>query len=151
MQIPSRHKIFILALTALCALCAGCAADRRGDPKDSVKAMFDAIRTSDSTRLSTLLDLEMAAHTVRDDLAPTRPDTSQSAMGPILLGALTGDGTLRRLWLEDQIVLGESRTSADTGWVEVSFIDRITRVQYYNKMRLAYRDGHWVITALRTL
>jgi hypothetical protein len=58
---------------------------------------------------------------------------------------------LRKRWLDNQIVLGESQILGDSALIEVSFLDRLTRVQYYNKMRLVYRDGRWVVTSFRTM
>ena len=55
-------------------------------------------------------------------------------------------------WLTDnQIVLGRADINGDTAHVEVSFLDRVTRIQYYNKMQLVFRDGRWVIRRFRTM
>jgi hypothetical protein len=65
---------------------------------------------------------------------------------------MVDDGELKKRWLTDnQIVVGKSEIDGDTALVEVSFIDRVTRVQYYNKMRLIFRNNRWVITDFRTL
>ena len=73
------------------------------------------------------------------------------ALGERLLGALTGEGVLKTRWLQDQIVLGKSWVRGDTALVEVSFIDRLTHMQYYNKMRLEFRGDRWVVTQFKTL
>jgi hypothetical protein len=142
----------VVALATLAA--AGCAGDGHPEPKDTIKGMFGAIRTSDSTFLRMHIDLESAAADVREDLSlPATTDSAGivRAPGEQLLGALTGEGALKTRWLQDQIVLGESWVRGDTALVEVSFIDRLTHMQYYNKMRLEFRGDHWVVTRFKTL
>lgn len=115
--------------------------------------MFEAMRNSDSVSLAMNIDLESAAQSIRNEL-PQVVDTSGSPIewGAVLLSQMTGDGGLRHRWLDDnQIVLGRSEIRGDTALVEVSFLDRVTRVQYYNKMELVYRQDRWILTRFRTL
>jgi hypothetical protein len=138
----------ILLVSALAVtLAGGCSGPTRPDPRDTVKELFAAINKSDSLYLTTNIDLERAAASIPDDLTIDPAAGGASS----LLGALTGEGHLRKRWLGDQIVVGDSQEAADTAFVEVSFIDRVTRVQYYNKMRLEYRVDHWAITSFKTL
>lgn len=126
----------------------GCVSDSRPDPRDTVKDFFAAMRASDSLYLSLHLDMPRAIGTLGEDLAI---DSGASDPAASLLAALTGEGKIRERWLDNQIVIGRAQSSADTAWVEVSFIDRLTRVQYYNKMRLDYRSDRWVINSFKTL
>jgi hypothetical protein len=139
-----------VSITALLLGVVGCASDNRPDPRDTVKELFTAMRNSDSTYLSQHIDFGRAVGTLDEefmiDSVTPEGDPSQG-----LLSAMTGEGKLRARWLENQIVLGRATVSGDTAWVEVSFIDRLTRVQYYNKMRLDFRRDHWVINSFRTL
>lgn len=135
---------FLLVIGTLTA----CGSGGRPDPRDTVKDLFTAIRGSDSLFLSQHIDMPAASATLEETLAV---DSATFDTALALLGALTGEGRLRSRWLENQIVLGKSQTMGDTAWVEVSFIDRQTRVQYYNKMRLEYRTNRWVINSFRTL
>ncbi len=141
-----------LYMTASClmALVVGCASGGRPDPKETVRGLFAAMQKSDSTYIIQHIDFALAAGTLEETFAV---DSTSGNNDPTvaLLGALTGEGVLRKRWLENQIVLGGATISGDTAWVEVSFIDRLTRVQYYNKMRLDFRTDHWVINAFRTL
>jgi len=141
-----------LPLLALCFV-STCGGDGRPAPKDTVLDLFTAIQKSDTTRLTEIIDLESAAHSIRNEFQFIFDDTTggDTALGPPLLASLTGEGFLRQRWTDDQKVLGAVTIEGDTALVEVSFIDRVTRVQYYNKMRLVYREPHWVITAFRTL
>jgi hypothetical protein len=130
------------------AVSAGCASDNRPDPRDTVKGLFTAMKSSDSLYVSQHVDLDVAVTSLGEELAL---DSGVSDASGALLGQLTGEGKLRERWLDNQIVIGRSQTNNDTAWVEVSFIDKLTRVQYYNKMRLEYRGDHWVINSFRTL
>lgn len=138
-------SLFILFVTG--ALLA-CGSGGRSDPRETVKNFFTAIRESDSLFLAQHVDMPVASATLEETLAV---DSVTFDTASALLGALTGEGRVRSRWLENQIVLGKSQTMGDTAWVEVSFIDRQTRVQYYNKMRLEFRTNRWVINSFRTL
>jgi hypothetical protein len=61
------------------------------------------------------------------------------------------EGKIRKLWTSKQIVIGESVERGDTALVEVSFIDRQTKKQYYNKMGLKKTDSGWKIFAFKLL
>lgn len=140
-------------LAAVAVLTTACTSDQRPDPKDAVKNMFEAMSKSDSVALVANVDLAAAANDLRADIADSTADTSGTQdWGSLLLRQMTGEGIIRRRWLTDnQIVLGRSEVTGDSALVEVSFLDRVTRVQYYNKMRLHFRGDHWVITAFRTM
>ena len=111
------------------------------------------MRTSDSTFLLKHVDLENIGLKLRTELLIPAIDTTE--VEPIwadrLLASLTGEGTIRERWLAHQIVLGRHEVAGDTALVEVSFIDRVTHMQHYNKMRLVFQDSVWVITDFRTM
>jgi len=140
------------AVLAALWIVAGCPGTSRPDAKSTVHAFFAALHSDDTTAVQACLDLSAAARSVRDEypdlFGPS--DSLNPDPGATLLIALSGDGIVRRRWMEDQIVLGKETVREDTALVEVSFIDRVTRVQYYNKMRLEYRTDRWVITHFRT-
>lgn len=144
----SRFGAAILAILLIGII--GCASDNRSDPRDTIRDFFTAMRNSDSTYLSLHIDFGQAVGTLGEefniDSAAPAGDHSHG-----LLSAMTGEGKLRTRWLENQIVLGGATVRGDSAWVEVSFIDRLTRVQYYNKMCLDFRTDHWVINSFRTL
>ncbi len=142
-----RLTTVVVVASVVATFAVGCSGPTRPDPRETVKELFPAISKSDSLYLTTNVDLERAAASIPDDLT-IDPSAGGAAT---LLKALTGEGHLRKRWLGDQIVVGESQVTADTCHVEVSFIDRVTRVQYYNKMRLEFRGDHWVITSFKTM
>lgn len=141
--------VLLLALIAV----AGCG-ESRPDPKSTVKNLFAAMQNSDSAAVRSLVDLRSVAPTILGELPEIRPVDSLTAPDTTawLLGQMTGNGRLRQRWLTDnQIVLGDTEVSGDTALVEVSFLDRVTRVQYYNKMRLVFSGDRWIITQFRTM
>ena len=141
-------------IVLLMLMLASCAGDGRPEPKSAVLGLFAAMQKSDSASVQSFVDLKSAVSTVAKELPKIRTDDSLAVPDSAawLLGQMTGDGRLRARWLEDnQIVIGRTESRGDTAVVEVSFLDRVTRVQYYNKMQLVYRVDHWVITKFRTL
>ena len=148
-SIPARLALIVLVLFGL----TSCSHDARPAPKDTIMLMFNAMRESDSVSLAMNIDLVSAFPSIGLDLAPRAADSSAAPVdtAAILLSAMVGDGHLNRRWLtENQIVVGKTETFGDTALVEVSFIDKITRVQYYNKMRLVFRNDRWIVTDFRT-
>ena len=144
----SRRSIVGLASVLVLIGLTGCATKSRPDPRETVKGLFTAMRASDTLYLSQNVDLAQAVATLGEEL---RIDSGAPDPARALLAQLTGEGKIRERWLDNQIVLGRANSSGDTAWVEVSFIDRLTRVQYYNKMRLDFRGDRWVINSFRTL
>ncbi len=143
----------LLALT-LGVVLFGCSHDARPNPKDTIFRMLEAMRQSDGVALAENIDMKSAALDVLEEAPSTLPDTLDGTpdLESWLVAQMTGEGGLRDRWLTDnQIVLGRSDINGDTAHVEVSFLDRITRVQYYNKMQLVFRDGRWIITRFRTM
>ncbi len=64
-----------------------------------------------------------------------------------LVRDFTGRGAYIRTWSQAQIVVNnQSFVDDTTATVQVSFIDRKTRVQYLTEMRLKRRNGWWYIT-----
>ncbi len=148
--LPARVTLVVFLLLGL----VSCSHNARPDPKETIKLMFEAMRQSDSVSLELNIDLASAARGMERDLGPAVADSTGATPDPAarLLSSLVGEGDLRNRWLtENQIVIGHTETKGDTALVEVSFIDKITRVQYYNKMRLVFRNGRWIVTDFHTL
>ncbi len=67
-----------------------------------------------------------------------------------LVNGFMRDGEYRKIWSRSQIVVNEEKLSDDTtAMVEVSFIDRSTRIQYYSQMGLKKRPSGWVICSFK--
>ncbi len=128
----------------------GCASDSRPDPRNTVKDFFAAMQSSDTLFLKANVDLHSVWRTFDENQTPDSADLWTEPEQQ-MLRELSQGGLTHKRWLANQIVLGRANSNGDTAWVEVSFIDRLTRVQYYNKMRLDYRGDLWVITSFKTL
>lgn len=64
-----------------------------------------------------------------------------------LLAGFVGSGEIRANWARAQIVVNEEQFLDDTSAsVEVSFIDRSTRIQYYSQFLMKKRAVSWIIT-----
>lgn len=64
-----------------------------------------------------------------------------------LVDGFTGNGEYRSVWAKSQIVVNHEFIKDDTtARVEVSFIDRSTRIQYYSQMGLKLRGNVWIVT-----
>jgi len=62
------------------------------------------------------------------------------------------EGEYRHIWSRAQIVVNEEKYLDDTtATVEVSFIDRSTRIQYYSQMGLKKRGETWVICNFKAI
>jgi hypothetical protein len=67
-----------------------------------------------------------------------------------LIDGFLGDGEYRKIWSRSQIVVNEENFLNDTtATVEISFIDRATRIQYYSQMGLKKRISNWVICSFK--
>lgn len=67
-----------------------------------------------------------------------------------LLDGFMGDGQFRSMFTRSQIVVNEEKLLNDTtATVEVSYIERKSRIQYYTQMSLKKRGEHWYIVNLR--
>ena len=68
-----------------------------------------------------------------------------------IIGDLTDSGRTKTVWFSLQRVIGEEERHGDTAFVEVSFVNKETGVQYYNKFGLHNLEGSWRIFAFKTV
>ncbi len=135
-----------LAIGLVLAMISGCS--QQPSPKEAVMDFFAALHTQDTTMVRQNVDYSRAWQSVqyeleeRNDSARTNIDWASR-----LQIALSEDGFLRNRWTKMQIVIGETNVFGDSATVEVSFIDRVTRVQFYNEMALVLQDGQWRIVS----
>lgn len=124
----------------------------RPQPKSTIMDLFTALHADDTSSVRQSIDFDRAWVSVQDELAePGDSLRTEVAWGERLYGSLTGDGDLRRRWIKTQVVINKTDFFGDSATVEVSFIDRESRVQFYNKMALVYTSGRWKIVAFHTL
>jgi len=137
------------AICLFLTILVGC--EKEAEPRSQVLAFVKALRSADEIKLEDYLDLtelvrENAANVYLYDSAKSISDNIAD-----FSALFAPDGKLRKLWTSKQIVIGEAEVRGDTAFVEVSFIDRDTRRQYYNKMGLKKTEQGWRIFAFKLL
>lgn len=119
-----------------------------GDTPSARKRVLDFVRLIQADSLADItpfIDLDSVAayefsSSKYDSLTPQQKKQR-------LLAGFIGEGEYRSVWAKSQIVVNEEfRRDDSTALVEVSFIDRSTRIQYYSQMGLKLRGGAWVVT-----
>jgi hypothetical protein len=141
---PWRIGALIAVVFGLVVL--GCSG--KPNPKNTIMDLFTALHADDTTLVRQSVDLGRAWRSVSPDLkAPEDSLLADIMWDERLLTALIDEGKLRTRWIKTQVVIGKTEMFADSANVEVSFIDRDTRVQFYNKMALVFRNGAWKIVA----
>lgn len=141
----------LLAVAVISALVTWVACESETGPKDTVLEFINQLRSDQSFDLDDYLDLNQL---VRENVPNLYLyDTTLTIQQNIAeyKKLFAPDGRIRRLWTEKQIVIGETEMLGDTAYVEVSFIDRQTRKQYYNKWGLRLTDQDWIIFAFKLL
>lgn len=99
-----------------------------------------------------VLDIEKILQERKNDLiSQGREKETLGVTKDFLLQDLTSQGKTGQKWISSQIVIGQTEIMGDSALVEVSFIDKKTSIQYYNKFGLYYKDGAWKIYAFRML
>jgi hypothetical protein len=137
----------MLLLPAALLIMAGCSnkINTESDPRRAVIKMFQAMETNDRTTLAHFLDFETLLKAQENDYA-LQMDTARSFADPeeILDDLLEGGLTYQR-WMALQRVVGSASQQNDSALVEVSFINKETSKQYYNKFGLRKVNDVWKI------
>lgn len=121
------------------------------EPRDTVRHFLQSLRvdTTSYDYLTQLLDLD---ELVMENTIYTYDTTLTLELNKQhLVKSLQKGGSVRELWIKNQIILGSTEVLGDTAAVEVSFIDKsaVPVKQYYNKMGVHVVDGSWKIFSLR--
>ncbi len=98
-----------------------------------------------------LLDLPALMNIKGQDYALQRPEPRVFYNPEDILDDLTEEGVTKTRWFSMQRVMGQSEIQGDTAFVEISFIDKQSNVQYYNKFGLHKVDGRWKIYSFKTI
>jgi hypothetical protein len=145
------RKLLISALVTIAIIGAGCANQESLSPKEVVIKLFGAMERNDRAVIPNLVNL-VSLMSNRDQDYALNTDSPRVFVNPEdILDDLTGEGLTKARWFSMQRVIGETEMSGDTAYVEVSFIDKRTNVQYYNKFGLQKSNGIWRIFSFKTL
>jgi hypothetical protein len=140
---------WLVALLAVLVLSCSSGPDPRSAVIDFLQRdMF----YSDTLAISEKLEVQSVLAERKSDLL-AEGDSARAERYTVdsLIGDLTSGGELHRRWLSHQIIVSEVIQKGDSAEVEVSFIDAVRSVQYYNRMGLHLVDGKWKIYSFKTL
>lgn len=137
--------------TALFLFLLAWACEKGPEPRDTVLGFVRALQSDEEIDFHSFLDLNELVYENADNLYVYDSTMSLQENLKQYTGLFGPQGKIRKLWTGKQIVVGESEMAGDTALVEVSFIDRDTRKQYYNKMGLRKTDSGWLIFAFKIL
>ena len=137
---------FIFALGQLAA-CSGGSGD---SPKEVVIKLFGAMERDDRDAIPYLIDLPAMMNVRGEDYA-LQTDSPRVFHNPMdVLDDMTGTGLTKTRWFSMQRVVGKTDIAGDTAFVEVSFINKKTGIQYYNRFGLHKASGRWQIYSFKT-
>jgi hypothetical protein len=130
---------------------SGCAQKGAESPKDAVIKLFGAMERNDKAAIAHLLDIP-ALMSIRDEDYALSNDNPRVFHNPMdILDDLTGLGLTKTRWFSMQRVIGQTEMVRDTAFVEVSFINKNTNIQYYNKFGLHLANDLWKIYSFKTV
>ena len=126
-------------------LCGACA--KGPQPKDVVFDFIDAVKSSDSLRVTQILDIDSYVKSLMTEMSPADSAQVLSDYRVKTIQSLLGNGEVRQSWMRSLIVVNKEEKKDSTAEVEVSFIDQALGRQLYTKMQLHQQpNGGWKIT-----
>jgi hypothetical protein len=142
-----RILCFSSLLVSCCLLGLACSKSAPS-PRERVLDFVRLIQADSLPNILPFVDLDSVA---TYEYAGARYDTlSLQDKKKRLIDGFLGDGEYRKIWSRSQIVVNEESFLNDTtATVEISFIDRATRIQYYSQMELKKRVPNWVICSFK--
>lgn len=128
----------------------GCSQEAARGPKQVVIKLFGAMERNEKAAVANALDL-VALLKIRDrDYALNLDSLREMRTPTAILDDLTGEGKTKLVWFSLQRVVGAEEIIGDTAYVEVSFVNKETGMQYYNKFGLHKIGEIWRIYSFRT-
>ncbi|MCX6827440.1 MAG: hypothetical protein NTV06_09310 [candidate division Zixibacteria bacterium] len=138
-------------ITAVLGILTVCSKIGSDSPKAVVIKLFGAMEKNRTQDIPLLVDLP-ALMKIRDQDYALQTDKPRIFYAPEdILRDLTGDGLTKQRWFAMQRIVGNTDVAGDTAFVEVSFIDKSTNTQYYNKFGLRKLHGRWKIYSFKTI
>lgn len=142
-----RPLCFTLLLFSCCLLGLACGKSAPS-PRERVLDFVRLIQADSLPNILPFVDIDSVA---TYEYAGARYDSlSLKEKKDRLINGFLGEGEYRKIWSRSQIVVNEENFLNDTtATVEISFIDRATRIQYYSQMGLKKRISNWVICSFK--
>ncbi len=130
---------------------AGCSSDVSQSPRRVVIELFGAMERDEVPVLANVLDLQALMESRQLDYA-LNLDTPRVFTSPKqIFDDLTNDGLTKLTWFKFQRVVGDEEILGDTAYVDVSFVDKDTGKQTFNKFGVRKIGQRWRIFSFRTL
>lgn len=143
-MVVMRSRVLVLTFLILATVLTYSCTPDAPSPRAKVLEFVRLIQSDTLPDIRPFVDLDSVAAYQYEE---SKYDTlSLEQKRQLLLAGFVGNGEYRGVWSKSQIVVNEEFIRDDTtANVEVSFIDRSTRIQYYSQMGLKLRGKNWVI------
>ncbi|HDS01496.1 MAG TPA: hypothetical protein ENO22_07525 [candidate division Zixibacteria bacterium] len=146
-----KRALLIIAAAILALAIAACEKEPEARARSTVLDFVKELRSEGTIELDNYLILNELVRENAENVYTYNDSLSVSENIEQFRELFEPNGRVRRLWTQKQIIVGESEVLGDTAYVEVSFIDREERRQFYNKMGLKRTDEGWKIFAFKLL
>ena len=140
-------RVVFLLIPAVLLVVWGCSSrtDSEIDARKVVLNFLRAMEKSDTTAVAHYLDFETLLAQIGTDyeLLPDKPRifyNPQELVNELVTGGLT-----HTRWMSMQKIVNKSAEANDSALVEVSFMDKDSGTQYYNKFGLRRINAVWKI------
>lgn len=141
--------ILFLPVLLLCVIsCGGSDIDT---PREVVIKLFGAMERNDRPGVEYLLDIPSLMDNTDEDYSLQTEKPRRWHNPDDLLDDMVSDGKTKSRWFAHQRIIGRTEIRTDSALVEVSFINKTTDTQYYNKFGLHLVEGRWKIYSFKTL
>ena len=141
-----KRAVFLL-IPAVLLVVWGCSSrtDTELDPRKVVLNFLRAMEKSDTTAVAHYLDFETLLTQIGKDydLLPDKPRIFYNPQE--LVNELVAGGLTHNRWMSMQKIVNKSAEANDSALVEVSFMDKDSGTQYYNKFGLRRINEVWKI------
>lgn len=144
-------KILILLLAVSAASILVVCGKGEPQPRSEVLDFVNALHKDQPLDLNNYLDMNQIVREDAPNVYIYIDSLSLSQNIQQFTNLFEPGGRLRQLWTSMQIVIGDTEVRGDTALVEVSFIDRQTRKQFYNKWGLIKTGEGWRVFAFKLL
>lgn len=141
------RKSILVAIVLMLVIQTACVSkgDLEPDPRQVVLNMIRAMEKSDRTAVAHYLDLPSLLVPGERDYT-LQMDSVRLFHDPnAILDDLCKGGLTWERWMGMQRIVGDASQSGDTAFVEVSFINKSTGTQYYNKWGLRKMNDRWKV------
>jgi len=142
--------VFSCLLTAGGALFS-CAESVSESPRKVVIELFGAMERNERAELAGVVDIAALMEPRQYDYALNLEKPRVFTSPQEIFADLTDSGLTKQTWFKYQRIVGDEEISGDTAYVDVSFVDKETGKQTFNKFGVRKIGQVWRIFSFRTL